>query len=169
MIDNVNHPKHYVRNGLETIDVIEAFTSNLTGYEAVCTGNALKYLCRWKEKNGIEDLKKAEWYLKRLIAKLEYTDTDTVKKDVIDEVTWRSTKSDSLYLKFHEKLQELLNNGMTYSDAFMEARKHFVEEAGIDPVTGNRFELYDPKLNYGSSYDAERIKEILNDKFVKHS
>ena len=66
--DNVNHPAHYQsKSGLETIDVIEAFTEGLTGIEAVCTGNALKYLCRWKHKNGVEDLKKATWYIRRLI------------------------------------------------------------------------------------------------------
>lgn len=69
--DNVNHPRHYIRGGLETIDVIEAFTSDLNGIEAVCTGNALKYLCRWKEKNGVEDLKKARWYITKLINTLE--------------------------------------------------------------------------------------------------
>jgi len=66
--DNVNHPAHYQsKSGLETIDVIEAFTEGLNGIEAVCTGNALKYLCRWKHKNGVEDLKKATWYIRRLI------------------------------------------------------------------------------------------------------
>lgn len=66
--DNVNHPAHYQsKSGLETIDVIEAFTEDLNGIEAVCTGNALKYLCRWKHKNGVEDLKKATWYIRRLI------------------------------------------------------------------------------------------------------
>lgn len=66
--DNVNHPAHYQsKYGIEVIDVIEAFTDGLTGVEAVCTGNILKYVCRWKHKNGIEDLKKAEWYLKKLI------------------------------------------------------------------------------------------------------
>ena len=68
MSDNVNHPKHYQsKNGLEVIDVIDAFTDSLTGMEAVCTGNALKYICRWKNKNGIEDIKKAIWYLNKLI------------------------------------------------------------------------------------------------------
>lgn len=68
--DNVNHPKHYISTtGLETIDVIEAFTSDLVGLEAVCTANILKYICRWKHKNGIEDLKKAQWYLNKLIEK----------------------------------------------------------------------------------------------------
>lgn len=66
--DMVNHPPHYIsETGLETIDVIEAFTFDLTGIEAWCTGNSLKYLCRWKEKNGVEDLKKSIWYTQKLI------------------------------------------------------------------------------------------------------
>ncbi len=69
--DMVNHPKHYIQGGLETIDVIAAFTQGLEGIEAVCTANAIKYICRWKNKNGVEDLKKAQWYINHLIAKLE--------------------------------------------------------------------------------------------------
>lgn len=66
--DPVNHPQHYIsETGLETIDVIEAFTFDLQGIEAVCTGNILKYICRWKHKNGVQDLEKAQWYLERLI------------------------------------------------------------------------------------------------------
>lgn len=70
--DMVNHPSHYQsESGLEVIDVIKAFTSNLTGIEATDTGNVLKYMCRWKNKNGIEDLKKAKWYLEHLIDNVE--------------------------------------------------------------------------------------------------
>ena len=70
--DMVNHPKHYkAKNGMEVIDVIEAFTANLEGYEATHTGNVIKYICRWKEKSGLEDLKKAQWYLNRLIKNIE--------------------------------------------------------------------------------------------------
>ena len=70
--DMVNHPSHYkAKNGMEVIDVIEAFTANLNGYEATHTGNVIKYICRWKEKNGLEDLKKAQWYLNRLIENIE--------------------------------------------------------------------------------------------------
>lgn len=66
--DMVNHPQHYKsETGLEAIDVIEAFTFDLKGIEAVCTGNVLKYVCRWPHKNGLEDLEKAQWYLTRLI------------------------------------------------------------------------------------------------------
>lgn len=71
-LDMVNHPKHYkAKNGMEAIDVIEAFTANLEGYEATHTGNIIRYICRWKEKNGLEDLKKAQWYLNRLIKNIE--------------------------------------------------------------------------------------------------
>ena len=70
--DMVNHPKHYnAKNGLEAIDVIEAFTDGLDGIYAVDTANAIKYILRWKDKNGIEDLKKARWYINHLINKLE--------------------------------------------------------------------------------------------------
>ena len=70
--DMVNHPSHYkAKNGMEVIDVIEAFTANLKGYEAIYTGKVIKYICRWKEKNGLEDLKKAQWYLNRLIKNIE--------------------------------------------------------------------------------------------------
>ena len=70
--DMVNHPSHYQsESGLEVIDVIKAFTSNLTGIEATDTGNVLKYMCRWKNKNGVEDLKKAKWYLEHLINNVE--------------------------------------------------------------------------------------------------
>ena len=78
-IEVVNHPLHYQsKTGIEAIDVIEAFCDGLNGIEAFCTGNALKYMCRWKNKNGIEDLKKAQWYINKLIALFEKTDDDTI-------------------------------------------------------------------------------------------
>lgn len=70
--DMVSHPPHYQsKSGLEVIDVIEAFTADLIGVEATDTGNIIKYACRWKDKNGIEDLKKAVWYANHLIEYLE--------------------------------------------------------------------------------------------------
>lgn len=64
--DLVNHPNHYCQNGLESIDVIKAFTSDLNGVEAFCAGNAIKYILRFNHKNGEEDLDKAFWYINRL-------------------------------------------------------------------------------------------------------
>lgn len=68
----VSHPGHYQsENGLEVIDVIEAFTKDLTGVEATDTGNIIKYACRWHKKNGIQDLEKILWYTSHLIKKLK--------------------------------------------------------------------------------------------------
>ena len=77
--DPVSHPNHYQsKTGLEVIDVIRAFTENLTGVESYYTGNILKYMCRWKKKNGLEDLKKARQYLDWLIV---FEDPDMSEKD----------------------------------------------------------------------------------------
>lgn len=68
----VSHPPHYQsETGLEVIDVIEAFTFDLKGIEATDTGNIIKYICRWNGKNGLQDLKKARWYLDHLINHVE--------------------------------------------------------------------------------------------------
>ena len=69
--DLVNHPPHYNKGKVECIDAIESAVSDLHGIEAVCTANAIKYLYRWKAKDGVESLKKARWYLDRLINTLE--------------------------------------------------------------------------------------------------
>ena len=63
----VSHPNHYQgKDGLEVIDVIECFTDGLMGVEATDTGNIIKYACRWKRKNGIQDLEKIIWYATHL-------------------------------------------------------------------------------------------------------
>lgn len=69
--DPVNHPNHYQsKSGLEVIDAIRAFTEDCQGIEGYYTGNVIKYVCRWKKKNGLEDLKKARQYLDWLIEKV---------------------------------------------------------------------------------------------------
>ena len=73
----VNHPNHYQSEaGLEVIDVIEAYTAKLTGIEASDTANVIKYICRWKEKNGVQDLEKAKWYLEHLIDHVNKTEKE---------------------------------------------------------------------------------------------
>lgn len=63
--DMVNHPAHYNKAGIETIDAIGAATNE--GFKYYLQGNILKYIWRYEYKNGIEDLEKAQWYLKKLI------------------------------------------------------------------------------------------------------
>lgn len=73
----VTNPAHYQsKSGLEVISVIEAFTEDLSGIEATDTGNVIKYICRWKKKNGVQDLKKAQWYIQHLIDHIEFEDKE---------------------------------------------------------------------------------------------
>jgi len=62
----VDHPIHYNQSGIECIDAISAATGD--GMEYYLQGNIIKYLWRYRYKNGVQDLKKAEWYLKKLIS-----------------------------------------------------------------------------------------------------
>lgn len=64
--DPIN-PNHYKQGKVECIDCIESATSNLTGFEGFCTGNAIKYLYRWKQKGGRQDLEKSRWYINRML------------------------------------------------------------------------------------------------------
>lgn len=65
-IDVVNHPSHYTQGDIECIDAIKAALGE-EQYEGYLRGACIKYLWRYKMKSGVESLKKAEWYLKRLI------------------------------------------------------------------------------------------------------
>jgi hypothetical protein len=71
--DNINHPSHYTQGKIECIDAIEESTKGLLGIAAVCVANVIKYIWRYKFKNGTEDLKKARWYLDKLIDHEEQT------------------------------------------------------------------------------------------------
>lgn len=66
--DPVSHPAHYTQGKVECIDAIEAATTSLEGPAAFLAGTAIKYLWRWHHKRKpLEDLRKARWYLDRLI------------------------------------------------------------------------------------------------------
>ena len=64
MSNNIK-PNHYKGKTVQPIDLIESMNMNFN------QGNIIKYVSRYKDKNGIEDLKKAEWYLQRLIKEYE--------------------------------------------------------------------------------------------------
>lgn len=66
MEDKVNHPSHYETGSFECIDVM----IETQGVEAVmnfCICNAFKYIYRHKRKNGVEDIKKARWYIDKYL------------------------------------------------------------------------------------------------------
>ena len=66
--DMVNSPPHYNQAGIECIDAIRAATDD--GYEYYLQGNIIKYLWRYRYKNGVQDLEKAQWYLQKLIEEI---------------------------------------------------------------------------------------------------
>lgn len=84
MIDNVNHPSHYTQGGIECIDALKAATVGKTGIEAVCVANAMKYLWRYEKKNGLEDVKKAQFYINRLIQELEAKQAENLKAQILE-------------------------------------------------------------------------------------
>jgi hypothetical protein len=68
-MDIVNNPPHY-QGEVEAIDSIKASMS-YEAFKGYCQGNALKYVIRYNRKNGVEDLRKAQWYINRLIKEIE--------------------------------------------------------------------------------------------------
>ena len=69
--DMVNHPQHYTQGGIECIDALKAATVGKRGIEAVCVAIVIKYLWRYEKKNGIEDIRKAKFYIEHLLKELE--------------------------------------------------------------------------------------------------
>ena len=67
--DMVNHPPHYNQGGIETIEAIKAALGY--GFNAYLTGNILKYLWRYNHKGGLQDVKKAQFYLNRLVQEMD--------------------------------------------------------------------------------------------------
>ena len=64
-VDMVNSPSHYNQSGIECIAAIQAALG--PNFKYYLQGNIMKYLWRYRYKNGIEDLQKAQWYLNQLI------------------------------------------------------------------------------------------------------
>ena len=129
-MSNVEHPKHYQLSiNLEVLDVINLVLSNEEIYvtDGFYLGNVIKYLFRAEKKNGLEDYKKALYYLKKIISDSAYpTYTDTEKKiiekvlmtvenekikNIIDEILFlhlhSSRKSLESYIEEQEKQNEI--------------------------------------------------------------
>jgi len=81
MNDAVNHPLHYTQGGIECIDAIKA-SMTMEEFRGCLKGNIIKYVWRYENKsNPAEDLKKARWYLDRLIQEVEGTDIDELEQE----------------------------------------------------------------------------------------
>ena len=85
MSDSINHPPHYNRGDIETIDIIKNSMSH-SEFEGYLQGNVIKYISRYRYKGtALEDLQKAEWYINRLIKEVQiFLDKDVLKDFGID-------------------------------------------------------------------------------------
>lgn len=133
MSDMVTHPEHYQGEfGMEVIDVIENFTANLTGIEATDTGNIIKYACRWKRKNGVEDLEKIKWYCDHLINYLAKQELMVaiaeVREERMPEERMRNTKPEYVPLTQGPHVELYSSNGEVELDSAI------FDEGGCDNV-----------------------------------
>lgn len=81
VFDAVNSPMHYASGGIEAIEALEACMSP-EAFRGFLKGNVIKYVWRYENKNGLEDLKKAKWYLKALIFAMEMEE----EKEALDAI-----------------------------------------------------------------------------------
>ncbi|MGQ7332567.1 DUF3310 domain-containing protein [Streptococcus suis] len=82
--DNITKPKHYQgKYGMEALDVVKNFIWDLAGERAYYWGNVIKYLLRFQQKNGVEDLKKARQNLDWLIETEERNENNKWYKKTI--------------------------------------------------------------------------------------
>lgn len=79
--DNVNHPAHYNVGNYESIDVMVA-TQGVEAVKNFCICNAFKYIYRHRFKNGVEDRRKAIWYLNKFV---ELEEESTISDKYYDE------------------------------------------------------------------------------------
>lgn len=66
-MSDIDHPSHYCQGDIECIDAIESALGH-EGFSSYCLGNVIKYTWRHRQKGGIQDLKKAQWYLNRVVS-----------------------------------------------------------------------------------------------------
>ena len=139
MKDMVNHPDHYIsESGIETIDVIKAFVADIDDpFAAYCTGNIIKYICRWPNKNGLQDLEKAQWYLNALIEHQKRSETEEASQEIrsmsdeIEKLEQESCSNEDVWVDYSEeyKLSQLLaENTKKMADAWTHASRKVEDE-----------------------------------------
>ena len=143
--EEVNHPDRYNKGGIEVIDIIKAYTEDLNGKEAFNIGNAIKYICRYKDKNGIEDLEKAIFYINDTIEELDpsrkkYSENAEFvagKLDVYDMLTQLAEEASELSLAALKCSRALKGTNPTpvgVSKAYYDIREEFSDVCNVMKV-----------------------------------
>lgn len=130
--EEVNHPDRYNKGGIEVIDIIKAYTADLKGEEAFDIGNAIKYICRYKDKNGVEDLRKAIFYINDAIMlnndaysnSMEYVMSNLDLYDILDQLAEEAAELSQAALK----LKRAMKGTNPTAVSLMDANKNLIEE-----------------------------------------
>ena len=131
-------PAHYQRAGIETIDYIRA-TLDGPGFEAYCIGNVLKYVSRYREKGGIEDLRKAQVYLGWAIEPVKPANPAAMREaKVAYDMACDGQKEGAI---FRDELREAPSGGWTLRVAHGRVS---LEPAGIGDVPHERVPKWSP-------------------------
>ena len=131
--EEVNHPDRYNKSGIEVIDIIKAYTAVLKGEEAFDIGNAIKYICRYKDKNGVEDLKKAIFYINDAImlnsgdtysSDMKYIKEHFDTYDILDQLAEEAAELSQAALK----LKRAMKGTNPTPVSLVDANKQLIEE-----------------------------------------
>lgn len=180
MGDNVNHPDHYQNiAGVEAIDILNDAVKDLPGKQAAMLWNTLKYLLRFQNKNGVEDLKKAQNYLQYLIDDIEAT--QEAAKDILWD-TWYSNEYGNMTIFVKSKKHNGMPTKLTFDTghAAAEFRNIFYrmisngyDEFSIADVSlemefkiskGNKWNKFNDLVNWKKVHDSFTI-EPVSDKY----
>lgn len=109
MNDNVTHPSHYTQGGIECIDAIRASLGD-RAFADYCKGNIIKYLWRYRSKNGVEDLRKAGMYLTWMLDTEERAEAErrAEEKTVSDEDVGNLEELESLHKEAAEAMKRIV-------------------------------------------------------------
>jgi hypothetical protein len=86
--ESVINPQHYKNGQIECIDAIKAATVHKPAFEAVLVGHVFRYLWRYESKGRIDDVKKARWYVERLVDTVGFEESGFVKPVAADALRW---------------------------------------------------------------------------------
>lgn len=144
MIDNVNNPQHYKAKGVMLVLEIEPIT--ILKDLPFCKGNAIKYVLRYKNKNGLEDLKKAEYYIK---ADHEIAKPGNIEALVITEYLKKLLQTQKINKTEYKCIMDILVNpekaladvnqlmaeyGTPLKEAVEDSLKHQKQKREFDPI-----------------------------------
>lgn len=154
MNDCVNHPSHYETGKFECIEVMEE-TQGVEAVKNFCICNAFKYLYRHANKNGLEDIKKARWYLDKYIELSERGEIDVIHTTPVDDLQRQAESIESKVTKLnaiYEDYEDLMEDYRELERRSCERRERYCDE--INDLRG--------KLRYKEEMLSSKEEQLEN-------